>query len=208
MLLLNRHTFSNDALAACLRLHTAEVLLVHCPDPADGGCEFGKILDQCPPDLVRSGFFRELAKPWYHSQPENDVSIALIAKSLRATPQRRASVSRGQLTAPSTISVNSQPSTVSTVLHSASCELRTSPTSSQRRGSAPIVQRLESVVASLKHVNSRGALPAAEPASPRTPRTPRRSADGPNAPPSPPPAASPNKLPPPERQGEEGVELA
>ena len=52
--------FENDALAACLRLHRGEVLLLHCSDPADDGCEFGRVLDQAPPDLVRNGFFREV----------------------------------------------------------------------------------------------------------------------------------------------------
>ena len=93
----------------------------------------------------------------------------------------------------------------STILQSAStittADLRSSPPSSQRRGSTPIVQRLERVVTSLSRKDSHSV----ELASPRTPRTPRTPhTDSVNAP-SPPPAAAPPKPPPPDQQG---VQLA
>ena len=100
LLYLNEHTFVGDAgarLADELRAVRAmereamvetRVVMVHENDAQRGGCEFGRLFETTPGDLIQDGLYKALALALYPGAfwP---VSVALVAKALGAVESRQ-----------------------------------------------------------------------------------------------------------------------
>jgi hypothetical protein len=90
--------FENDAVLRSLQFaleHKIRVALLHEADAEHGGCPFGSIMAQCPPDLQRmrgcddAKLFGPIAVE-YSRGPYQPVSIRLLAKSLGAVHAEKA----------------------------------------------------------------------------------------------------------------------
>ena len=72
LLVLNRYTFQNDELTKDILMYQAhagtKILLVHQPEPVEGGCEFGKC-STMRHFVKHSGLFRNVAQPCYSQFP-------------------------------------------------------------------------------------------------------------------------------------------
>jgi len=89
LLYLSRRTFVGLAGVALahevrrVRKQGVHVVLAHEIDERLHGCDFARLFETTPQDLIRDGLYKTIATP-LHPQPYRDTSLALLAKAIGA----------------------------------------------------------------------------------------------------------------------------